>query len=59
MKTQRKETEVDSLLKLMASLPKVNTDTTPDEPSKKNAKWRHKSTNTIASKGRVNRTRGK
>ena len=59
MKTQRKERDVENLLNLMSSLPKANTETTSDEPKKKNDKWKHKSINNISTKGRVNRTRGK
>ena len=59
MKTQRKEKDVESLLNLLSSLPKANTDAGPEEPTKKNDKWKHKSINNISTKGRVNRTRGK
>lgn len=59
MKTQRKEKDVENLLNLMSSLPKANTDAGPEEPTKKNDKWKHKSINNISTKGRVNRTRGK
>lgn len=59
MKTQRKEKDVENLLNLMSSLPKANTEIISDEPKKKNAKWKHKSTNNISIRDRVNRTRGK
>lgn len=59
MKTQRKEKDVESLLNLLSSLPKANTDNTPDKPRKRNDNWKHKSTNNVSTKGRVNRTRGK
>ena len=60
MKTQRKEKDVESLLNLLSSLPKANTTSAgPEEPTKRNDKWKHKSTNNISTKGRVNRTRGK
>lgn len=59
MKTQRKEHEIENLLNLMSSLPKANAEANPDEPKKKNDKWKLKSSVNIANKGRVNRTRGK
>jgi hypothetical protein len=59
MKTQRKEKDVENLLNLMSSLPKANTEMTSNESQKKNDKWKHRSTNNISTKGRVNRTRGK
>ena len=59
MKTQRKEKDVENLLNLLSSLPKANTNASPEEPTKRNDKWRHRSTNNVSTKGRVNRTRGK
>jgi hypothetical protein len=59
MRTQRKEGEVNDLLNLISSLPKANTEASPDEPKKKNDKWKLRSSVNIANKGRVNRTRGK
>jgi hypothetical protein len=59
MITQRKENEIDDLLKLMSALPKTNTDNTLDEPAKKNSNWKTKTTGKISNRGRVNRTRGK
>jgi len=59
MKTQRKEKDVENLLNLLSSLPKANTSADPEEPTKKNDKWKHRSTNNVSTKGRVNRTRGK
>ena len=59
MKTQRKEKEVEDLFKLMSSLPKGNSESTPNEPIKKNDKWKRKSSTDVLTKGRINRTRGK
>jgi hypothetical protein len=59
MTSQRKENEIADLLKLMSTLPKTNTGNTFEEPVKKNTNWKAKTTNTISSKGRVNRTKGK
>ena len=60
MKTQRKEKDVENLLNLLSSLPKAKPTAVLAEPVvKKNDKWKHRSTNNVSTKGRINRTRGK
>jgi hypothetical protein len=56
---QRKKEEIEGLFALLSSLPKANTDPTPETPTKNNDKWKHRSTSNTSVKGRVNKTRGK